>query len=74
MEKVAIFVPVDLAKRIEGVLPNVELGAFVENLLEKEVSRREREVAYRRGLFQARGRCGNGNGESSLWDAASGHF
>ena len=74
MEKVATFVPLDLAKRIEKVLPNVELAAFVETLLEKDISRREREAAYRCSLSEPREGRGNGNGSSFLWDNASGHF
>ena len=70
MEKVATLVPEDLAKRMEEVLPNVELTAFVEKLLEKEVSRRERDIAYRRALSEAR----SGNGNSFYWDNACGHF
>ena len=43
MKKVEALIPTALAKRMEKVLPNAELAGLVENLLEKEISRRERE-------------------------------
>jgi hypothetical protein len=74
MKKVEALIPTALAKRMERVLPNAELAGLVENLLEKEISRREREATYQHGLSQARRRSGNRKWDSSLWDNASGHF
>ena len=74
MKKVEALIPTALAKRMEKVLPNAELAGLVENLLEKEISRREREATYQHGLSQALRQSGNGDGDSFLWDNASGHF
>ncbi|MGA2109066.1 MAG: hypothetical protein ABSH25_15650 [Syntrophorhabdales bacterium] len=74
MKKVEALIPTALAKRMERVLPSAELAGLVENLLEKEIARREREAAYQSGPSQAHRRSGNGNGDSFLWDNASGHF